>query len=94
MAKSDLIAFETMSKMKQAFSPLPSAEETGIFSILRAVGPSSDIRELHMISKLFGFKIILQDLGSARAKTEINVNREELIMDGNSLAPFIEEVKQ
>ncbi len=59
MAKGDLVTFETMGKMKQAFSPLPGTEKTRVFSILRAIRPSPDIREFNVIRESFRSKKIL-----------------------------------
>jgi hypothetical protein len=92
MAKSDLITFETMGKMKEVFSPFPGAEETRVFTILSAVRFSPDIGELNMVREPFGFKIFLQDFRSIRIKAKINVNWEEFIASRNSFASFVEEV--
>jgi hypothetical protein len=64
VAEGDLIAFETMGKMEQAFSPFPGAKETGVFSILGAVCPRSDIGELDVERESSRFTKFLQDFGS------------------------------
>jgi hypothetical protein len=94
MAKGNLVAFETMSEMKEAFSPFPGTKETWIFSILRAVRPSPDIRELDVVRKTFCFKIILQDFCPPRTETQVNINWHELVMDRDSFTPFTEKVEK
>jgi hypothetical protein len=83
-----------MGEMKEAFSPFPGAEKTGVFMILGAVRPPPNICEFDMVREPFCFKIFLQDFGSTRIKTEVNVNWEELVMNGDSPASFVEEVKE
>jgi len=94
MTEGDFVTFETMGEMEQAFSSFPGTEETGVFSILRTVRPYPDIRELNVIRESFHFKKILQDFGSIRVKAKVNVNWKKFVMDGNSLAPFMEEVEK
>jgi hypothetical protein len=94
MTEGDLVTFETMGKMEQTFSSFPGTKETGVFAILRAVRPSPDIGELNVVRVPFRFKKILQDFGLPRIKAKVNVNREEFIMNGNSFAPFMEEVEE
>ena len=94
MAEGNLIAFETMSEMKEAFSPFPGTKETWIFSILCAVCPSPDIGELNVVRKTFHFKKILENLGSAGTKAQVNVNRYEFVMNGDSFTPFMEKVEK
>jgi hypothetical protein len=94
MAECDLVTFETMGEMKQAFSPLPGAKETGVFSILRAVRPYSDISEFNVVSKPFHFKKSLQNFGLPGIKAKVNVNRHEFVMGGDSFASLMEEMKE
>jgi hypothetical protein len=94
MAQGDLVAFETMSKMEEAFSPFPGTEETGVFPILCTVRFSPDIGELDVVRESFCFEKIPQDLGPPGAKAEVNVSRHEFVMDGDTSASFMEKVEQ
>src|SRR5512139_2468046 len=94
MAEGNLVAFETMSKMKEAFSPFPGTKETGIFSILCTVRLSPNIGELDMVREPFRFKKILQNFYSPGIKAEVNVNWHEFVTGGNSFAPFMEKVEK
>jgi hypothetical protein len=80
--------------MKQALSPFPGAKETRVLSILGTVRPYSDIGEFNVVRWPFRFKKAFQDFSSSRFKTKVNINREELVMDGDSFASFVEEVKE
>jgi hypothetical protein len=94
VAQGDLVTFEPMGKMEKTFSSFPGTEETRIFSILSAIRLNPDIGKLNVVREPFCFKEILQDLGPARIKTKINVNRQKFVMDGNPLTPLMEEVEE
>jgi hypothetical protein len=94
VTQRDLVTFEPMGKMEKTFSSFPGAEETRIFSILSAIRLHPDIGELNVVREPLCFKEILQDLGPARIKTKVNVNRQKFIVDGNSLTPLMEEVEE
>jgi hypothetical protein len=94
VAEGNLVTFETMGKMEKTFSPFPGAEEARVFSILRAVRPSSDIGEFDMVTEPFGLKKLLQGFCSPRIKAEVNIGREKVVMDWNSFTPFVEEVEE
>jgi hypothetical protein len=81
-------------QLKKPLSPLPRTEETGIFPILRTVRLSSNIGEFDMIGETLPFKIILQDFGFSRTKTEVDVNGDQFVMDGNPFQTLFQEVKQ
>jgi hypothetical protein len=91
MSEGNLVTFETMSEAEQMLSSFPGAEETGVFSILRTVRPSSDIRELDVVREPSPFKKILQDFGLPRMKAEVNINGKKFVMDRDSLASFMEK---
>jgi hypothetical protein len=94
MAEGDLVTFETMGEMKEAFSPFPGTKETWIFSILRAVRFSPDISELNMVRKLLCSKIFLQNFCPPRTEAQVNVNWHEFVINGDSFTPFMEKVEK
>jgi hypothetical protein len=94
MTEGDLVTFETMSDMEEALSPFPGTEKTGVFSILRAIRPCSDIGKLDVVGKPSCLKKISQSIGFLGGKAEIDVDRHEFIMDGDPLASLMEKVKQ
>jgi hypothetical protein len=75
MTQGDLVTFETMGKTEKTFPSFPGTEETGIFSILRAIRLNPNLGELNVVREPFYFKEILQDLTLPGIKTEVNVNR-------------------
>jgi len=94
MAKGNLVALETMSKMKEAFPPVPGAEEAWVLPILGAIRSPPDIGELDMVREPHVFKKLLQDASPPGIEAEVNVNRHEFVMDGDAFAPLIEKVEQ
>jgi hypothetical protein len=94
MPQRDLVAFETMGKTEKTFPSFPGTEKTRIFSILRAIRLHPDIRELDVPRESSCLKEIPQDLTLGRIKTEVNVNRQEFVMDGNSPASLMKEMEE
>jgi hypothetical protein len=47
-----------------------------------------------MVREPFRFKKVLQDFASPGIKPKVNVSREEFVMNGDSSASFVEEVKE
>jgi len=94
MTQGDLVALEAMGKTEKPFPPFPGTEETRIFSILRAIRSPPDIRELDVTRQSSGLKETPQDLPLGRVKTEVDVNRQEFVMDGNSPASLMEEMEE
>jgi hypothetical protein len=80
--------------MEEPLSPLPRTEETGVLSILRAIRLSSDVGELDVIGEVLGFKKTLQDFSLFRVKTQVDVNRDQLITDGNSIPSLVKETEE
>jgi len=94
MTESDLVAFETMGKMEQTFPSLPGTEKARVFPILRTVRPSPDMGEFDMVREASHCKKILQDFCPSGTKTEVNINRHQLVTDRNSFASLMEEVEE
>jgi hypothetical protein len=94
MTEGDLVTFETVGDMEEALSPFPGAQETGVFSVLGAICSPPNVGELDMIWKLFCLKKISESVGFPGVEAEIDVDRHELIMNGDALAPLMEKVEQ
>jgi hypothetical protein len=80
--------------MEDPLSPFPGAEETGIFPILRAICSFSYIGEFNVIRETLCFKKILQDFCPFGVKTGVDVNRNQFVINGNTLPALLKEVEK
>jgi hypothetical protein len=94
MSQGDLIAFQTVGQMKDKLSPFPGAEEAGILSIFRTICLRPNVCKLDVVGETFCFKKIFQGVGPFVVETQVNVNWNQFVMDGNMFSPLVKEVEK
>jgi hypothetical protein len=94
VSKGDLVTFQLLGQTEEPLSPLPRAEETGILSIFRAICSSPNLGEFDVIGEVLGFKKTLQDFSMSRVKTQVDMNRDQFIIDGYPIPSFLKEAEE
>jgi hypothetical protein len=94
VSKGDLVTFQLVGQTEEPLSPLPRAEETGVLSIFRAICFSSNLGEFDVIREVLGFKKVFQDFSSVGVETQVDVNRDQFIIDGYSISSFLKEAEE
>ena len=82
MPECDFVASQFTGDVKYFFSSHPGAQETGIFTIIRAVRPNAIIRMHYPQGQTDGFDPLMEVIGKSVGKAGIDIDRKQLIANG------------